>query len=255
MTRRIFLDIETLPPDENVRGVVAQQVHLDQAKKKKPVTDDVIKQLADKQFRDLSLHAEQGRLLTIGLIVEQDGRIIHHGLLGCNRKTGEFHLNEAQTLKAFWRLLKDFNPNRDLFIGHNIFDFDLLFLFKRSVVHRIKPSIDISFRRYQRQPIFDTMWEWSHWQHRISLEDLAVTLKIESSKQSDMNGSKIYDAFIEGRYSDIALYCMRDVECMREVYYRLNFIDPSPMISYTTKASLSSDVSEAKTQLMTRIYV
>lgn len=235
MARKIFLDIETLPPNEDVHEDIFRQIQQAQIEKKKPVSNDEITQLADEQFRDLALHAERGRLLTIGILFEENGRIVHHGLLGRDPKTGNFHLNEKQTLKAFWHLVKSFNPNCDLFIGHNILDFDLPFLFKRSVIHCVKPSINISFRRYQKQPIFDTMWEWSCWRHRISLDELATSLNIESPKQGDINGSKIYDYFLGGRHSDIALYCMKDVESTREVYYRLNFTDPPFLVSYAKK--------------------
>ncbi|HKG96348.1 MAG TPA: hypothetical protein VKA97_00940 [Pyrinomonadaceae bacterium] len=34
-----------------------------------------------------------------------------------------FHLDEARTLRAFWKLLKGFNVRHDQIIGHNLFDF------------------------------------------------------------------------------------------------------------------------------------
>jgi len=235
--KRIFLDIETLPPAEEARAGMAQDVRLAQIAKKKPAIDHEVDELVNDQFRQLALHAERGRILTIGVLIEENDRVIHHGLLGRDRVTGKFHMDEAQTLKSFWHVVDDFNPHRDLFIGHNILDFDLPFIIKRSIIHSVKPSIAVPFCRYQRQPIFDTMWEWSCWRHRISLDDLAVALQIESSKQKDIDGSKIYDAFLAGRHSDIALYCMRDVECTRQVYYRLDFHEAPPLISYAVRTA------------------
>jgi 3'-5' exonuclease len=248
MTRRIFLDIETLPPSEEERDFISRDFQFTESSKKKTAITGDIDAEVEQQFREMALHAEKGRLLTIGLIIEEDGRLIHQGLLGRDRETtGHFHLDEARTLKTFWQLVQNFNPQHDQIIGHNIFDFDLLFLFKRSVIQCVKPSIQIPFRRYQRQPIFDTMWEWSHWHHRISLHNLANALRIKSSKEEAIGGGNLYDYFLEGRHVEIASYCMRDVECTREVYYRLNFSEPPSLVSYAEKMSLISDVALSKT--------
>jgi hypothetical protein len=238
MRRKIFLDIETLPPDEEMRPVVEQDVRFANTADE-PKADAEMSDTVERQFRELSLRAERGRLLTIGVLVEEDGHVTHHGLLGRDRVMGQFHLDEARTLGNFWRLIKDFNPCRDLFIGHNVLDFDLPFLIKRSVIHRVKPSVNICFRRFQQQPVFDTMWEWSCWRHRIGLHDLAVALGITSSKQGEIDGSGIYDAFRDGRHSDIALYCMQDVECTRDIYYRLKFLEPPHLERYGTKMAMS----------------
>lgn len=244
MRRKIFLDIETLPPVEDTRPVVEQEISLAQAVKP-PTEEDEMDNTVEQQFRQLSLHAERGRLLTVGVLVEEDGCVTRHGLLGRDRVTGRFHLDEARTLRSFWRLVKDFNMCRDLFIGHNVLDFDLPFLIKRSVIHRVKPSVNICFRRFQRQPVFDTMWEWSCWRHRIGLHDLALALGVASSKQDEMDGGRIYDAFYDGRHSDIALYCMRDVECARDIYYRLNFLEPPRLERYGAKIAIAIPQTDA----------
>lgn len=100
------------------------------------------------------------------MIIEHDSVTVHRGLLGRERQTMMFHLDEARTLRAFWKLLRGFNPKRDLVVGHNLFDFDLPFLYKRSIVQRVRPSVELSFARYRSQPIFDTMHEWNKWSPR-----------------------------------------------------------------------------------------
>jgi predicted PolB exonuclease-like 3'-5' exonuclease len=52
---------------------------------------------------------------------------------------------------------------------------------------------------------------------------LARVLGLESSKQGGMDGSKVYDKFCAGCHDEIAEYCMRDVELVRQVYYRMMF--------------------------------
>ena len=99
------------------------------------------------------------------------------------------------------------------------------FLYQRSVIHRIKPSREISFARYHSEPVFDTMQEWSKWgREHISLDLLARALQIPSPKDS-LDGSKVYPYFRAGRLPEICDYCSRDVETVRQVYRRLTFAD------------------------------
>jgi 3'-5' exonuclease len=219
--RKIFLDIETLPPDRETFEAVVNLETCD-----------------DKDFRKMALKAEKGRILTIGVIIEEDNQVTHQGLFGRDRETGLFHLDEVKTLRGFWNFIGDVKESRDLFIGHNILDFDLPFLIKRSIINRVKPP-RISFRRYRNSPIYDTMWEWSLWAHRISLNDVADAIGVRSSKDGDIDGSRIYDYFSAGRHEEIALYCMRDVECTREIYYCINFQTAPYLTPYSHKSPSS----------------
>jgi hypothetical protein len=210
MGRRIFVDIETLPPDKDDCARAASE----------EVTG-----CSDEEYRRLALDGDFGRVLTVGVIVEQDGRIIHRGLLGRERETMMFHLDEARTLRGFWKLLKGFNVRRDQIIGHNLFDFDLPFLYKRSVIQRVRPAVELPFTRYRSQPIFDTMYQWNKWSPRkfVSLDRLAKVLGLESSKRQGIDGGRVYDKFCDGCHQEIADYCMRDVELVRAIYYRMSF--------------------------------
>jgi len=186
---------------------------------------------SDEEFRRLALDGDYGRVLTIGVIIEHDDRVLHRGLLGRERQTMMFHLDESRTLRGFWKLLKGFNSRRDLIIGHNVFDFDLPFLYKRSIIQCVRPSVELSFARYRSQPIFDTMHQWNKWSPRkyVSLDRLAHILGMESSKGQGIDGSRIYDKFCAGCHGEIADYCMRDVELVRAIYYRMvTPDDPQP---------------------------
>lgn len=205
--RRIFLDIETLPPEDCG--------HPD-CNGRDPCPDE--------DYRKLALRAEQGRVLCIGLVVEQDGRILHQGVLGRDRANLRLHCDEPRTMTAFWRQFVGFDPRRDLVIGHNIYEFDLLFLYKRSIVHQVKPPVTLSFARYRSQPIYDTMREWQRWAWGgVSLHDLACALGLPSSKRDGIDGSKVYEFFMRNRHVEIADYCLRDVLLTREIFYRMRF--------------------------------
>jgi hypothetical protein len=200
------VDIETLPPERETSG------------------HEEISQCSEEEFRRLALDGDYGRVLTVGVIVERDQKVIHQGLLGRERQTLTFHLDEVRTLRAFWKLMREFNPRCDFIIGHNVF-FDLLFLYKRSIIQRVRPSVELSFARYRSQPIYDTMQMWNRWDYRkyITLDKLAKILGLESSKQQGIDGSKVYDHFCAGCHTEIADYCMRDVRLVRQIYHRMIF--------------------------------
>lgn len=239
MFRRIFLDVESVPPPEEWRSQIKSAVVRKLCRRSgiSPADGNEGEQgdtniCTDEQFRLLALHAEYGRVLTIGVIVEQDWQVVHCGLLGRERPSGRLHLDEHRTLRAFWKLLQDFNVGRDLIIGHNVLDFDLPFLYKRSRINRIHPSVLLNFARYRSAPIYDTMREWAHWNPQamhISLVELADVLKVGLAKTEGMDGSHVYDEFLAGNHAQVAEYCLQDVRMARAIYYRMVFPEgPEP---------------------------
>ncbi len=66
-------------------------------------------------------------------------------------------------------------------------------------------------------------WRWQR--RSISLDELARVLGLETSKQEGMDGSRVYEKFCAGCHDEIARYCMRDVELVRQIYYRLVFAE------------------------------
>jgi predicted PolB exonuclease-like 3'-5' exonuclease len=190
-----FLDIETVPTERALRegGLLDEQIKLDES--------DLVKKL--------SLSAATAKILCLAYAIEppQDAPV--------NILQGD----ESAILRNFWQIAADC----DLFVGHNVMDFDLRFIYQRSIIHQIKPSRDFSFARFRNSPIYDTMQEWSLWgRERISLDSLAKALGVPSPKEG-LDGSKVYPYYREGRLAEICAYCKRDVESVREVYRWLTF--------------------------------
>jgi len=202
MTKKLFLDIETLPADES-KHTVLKTIYEDKKAKGKKV---------DESFESFviqsSLDGSFGRIFCIGVAVDNES-------VSC--LTG----SEAEIIKNFWEMAKDVN----IFIGHNIFDFDLRFIYQRSIILGVEPTQNLSFQRYRNNPIFDTMYEWSKWNlsDKISLDKLARALGLKSSKEDGMKGSLVYDYFKTGKYQEIYNYCKADVEVTRTIYKKMNF--------------------------------
>jgi predicted PolB exonuclease-like 3'-5' exonuclease len=193
--KTIFLDIETVPTDRSLEenGLLEPQIQLDEA--------ELIKKL--------SLSAVTAKIICIGYAIEPP--------VGCEVQAlrGE----ETEIINAFWKLAADCN----LFVGHNILDFDLRFIYQRSIIHQIKPSRDLPFARFRNAPIYDTMQEWSKWgREHASLDTLSKALSIPSPKET-LDGSKVYPHYRAGKIAEIVEYCKRDVDSTRQLYRRLTF--------------------------------
>src|SRR5215510_1059655 len=66
--------------------------------------------------------------------------------------------DERELLRQFWVRLAQNRPS--LFITHNGLGFDFPFIKKRSIVHQVKPSLDINLARFRTDPVYDTMAIW-----------------------------------------------------------------------------------------------
>jgi len=163
----------------------------------------------DEFYRNTSFSGEFGRIFCIGYAIDDQPAECLSG-------------DEKEILEKFWRIARD----AELFIGHNILEFDLRFIYKRSIIHKVRPTQDLSFARYRNSPIFDTMKEWEKWGSiGAGLHKLATALGIKSSKNGELDGSRVYNFFLAGKTKEIIEYCKRDVEVTREIYKRINFIN------------------------------
>ena len=190
-----YFDIETVPTDQALKenGLLEAQIKLDEA--------ELIKKL--------SLSAATAKIICLCYAIEPT----------LTNSIEVLHGEEADIIKNFWKLIPDCN----LFVGHNILDFDLRFIYQRSVIHQIKPSRDIPFTRFRNAPIYDTMQEWSKWgREHVSLDSLSKALGIPSPKEN-LDGSKVYPYYRAGKLHEIIEYCKRDVDSVRQVYHRLTF--------------------------------
>ena len=119
------------------------------------------------------------------------------------------------------------SQQRPKFIGHNIANFDLRFMYQRSIITGIKPPPIMPFNvKPWDESIFDTMLAWAGHGNRVSLDKLCKIFDIPmkgSEIGEEMDGSKVWDFYKDGRIKDIARYCEGDVERTRHVYKRMTF--------------------------------
>lgn len=199
---KLFLDIETLPAPREMREIL-KEIH-----KRKVERGSKTVGSFEAFVESTGLDGSFGRIACISFAFNDE-------------KIQTFSGDEVQILENFWGVAKKAN----LFVGFNLLDFDLKFIYQRSVILRVKPSIELNFARYRSSPIFDIMWEWNKWglYGKVSLDTLAKVLGVPSSKGGAVEGKNVARAYEEGRIKEICEYCERDVEVTRKIYKRMMF--------------------------------
>ena len=176
-----------------------------------------------------SLSATSGRILSIAVHV---GSIPGLDLAGLQQPQTEHvfgidedgnEQSEKKALGDFLKFMQPFDPEVDELVGHNIVGFDLPFIFQRCLVHCISARPFVNLGEYNVRGVFDTMRQW--WlgdrRSRVSLDDIAWALGIESSKTADVEGSKVFDLYQAGKLSEIREYNLNDVRLTRKIYERM----------------------------------
>ena len=170
----------------------------------------------DELYERSSFDATYSRIVCIGMLIfspsmEPKGAVSWYGS------------NEQDLLRQFWGRIAEIRPT--LFITHNGLGFDLPFIKKRSIIHRVKPSLEISLAKFRTEPVYDTMAVWSNWDMRgwIKLDILARALNVETKSGS---GKQVAEMWAAGHRQEIAEYCLQDTYVTYACYNRKTFREP-----------------------------
>lgn len=230
----IYFDIETIPAQdaqtiELIKADIAKQKLLVKAPsnyKDQEKIDAYIKAEQDKldadfdaTYRKTSFDGGLGQICCIGYAIDDNAPLAICGG------------SESDILNLFYQaLINEYKPSsqqRPKFIGHNIVNFDLRFMFQRSVMNNVKPPMMIPFNaKPWDESIFDTMTAWAGHGNRVSLDKLCKIFNIPlkgSEIGEEIDGSMVWDFYQSGRIQDIAKYCAGDVERTRQAYKRMTF--------------------------------
>lgn len=225
--RTIFLDIETAPSQRaDIRDELASTIKppgtLKKAESIAAWERDEKPAAIEDAYLKTGLDGTWGRIVCIGWAFD-DGETDSV----CIEDLSE--AEEKRTLEEFFTIVHQAHSGssgqRPVIVGHNHAQFDLPFLWKRSVVNNVKPPF-----WWPKSPkpwsdaIFDTMTQWAGDRDRISLDRLCRVLGI-AGKGDGPTGADVWPMVQAGRFDDIAEYCREDVERTRAIYKRLTFAE------------------------------
>lgn len=176
------------------------------------------------EWRKTSFDGSRGQIAVIGWkINDGEAHAIYRNSPESNdeiRLLNDFYVTLAEQLKDSTTSKRKAAIDVK-FIGHYIEGFDLPFLFKRSVICKVKPCIELKLSRYSEN-MYDTNAQWAGFNGRIKLDALCKALGVESPKK-EIDGSKVWDYILAGKIADVAEYCKDDVRQTYEVYKRMTF--------------------------------
>lgn len=141
------------------------------------------------------------------------------------RTVHTFKGSEKNIIKQFVKLVKS---RRFILVGHNL-KFDLPFIRKRALHHNITPyldytqGLDVGVKPWDfNEVVIDTMelMKGVGWANE-SLEEACFLLGIPSSKDGEISGSEVSEAFHNGNIDSIVEYCEKDVIATSELFLKL----------------------------------
>jgi DNA polymerase elongation subunit (family B) len=156
----------------------------------------------DEMYERSSFDGTYSRIVCIGMLIfsesmEPQGAVSWYGA------------NEADLLRQYWARIKELRPS--LFITHNGLGFDLPFIKKRSIIQRVKPSMEISLAKFRSEPVYDTMAIWSNW------------VQVETKSGS---GKQVAEMWAAKQGKAIAEYCLQDTYVTYACYRRMTYQEP-----------------------------
>ena len=158
----------------------------------------------DKDYDKSSFDGTYSRIVCIGLIAFSDSM-------------------EPQGATAWYGGQEKARPG--LYITHNGLGFDLPFIKKRSIIHQVRPPVEISLAKFRTEPVYDTLAIWSNWDSRgwVKLDVLARALGVETKSGS---GKQVAEMWQAGRGKEIADYCLQDCYVTYACYSKMTFREP-----------------------------
>lgn len=219
----LYHDIETVPSQKQNAFDECKKLLKAPGNYSKPeAIEKWIEENAENEYRKQSFDGLYGEIISIAWAFnDQDAQCLI-------RKQGD---SEKELLINFFEAISlplDERGNRSSiskWVGHFTSNFDLRFIWQRCVINGVRPTVNIP---YDAKPwddkIFDTKVAWSgisQYSGKSSLDALCKGFGLEG--KGDIDGSKVFDYWLDGRYEEIAEYNKQDVIKCRQLYKRMTF--------------------------------
>jgi DNA polymerase elongation subunit (family B) len=178
-------------------------------------------------IQKLNLHPMTARVIAIGMLNPDthSGKVFYEGETGTRYQSDDGKIEfqsgtENEILAWFWEHIQHYNQ----FITFNGRTFDCPFLMLRSAVLGIKPSRNLIPYRYESSTHCDLLEQLSYYGavRKFNLDFYCKAFGMESPKSGGITGLDLGNLFRDGRFRDIAGYCLGDVVAIAELYHRWN---------------------------------
>ena len=215
----LFLDIETVPQEENWNSLSKTTQELFEQKTQYQRKEEFT---AEEFYERAGIWAEFGKIICISVgyfvDVENDKQL---------RITSFFCDDEHKLLTDFKVLLdKHFAKKTNILCAHNGKEFDFPFIARRMIVHQIElpKKLNLFGKKPWEVPHLDTLelWKFGDYKHYTSLKLLTNILGIPSPKD-DIDGSEVAKVYYKEKdIQRIVTYCEKDTIAVAQILLRFN---------------------------------
>ena len=215
----LFLDIETVPQEENWNQLSDETQELFSKKTQYQRKEEFT---AEDFYNRAGIWAEFGKIIciSVGYFVDVDEK-------KQLRITSFFGNDEHKILTDFKILLdKHFKKKSNVLCAHNGKEFDFPFIARRMIVHQIElpKKLNLFGKKPWEVPHLDTLelWKFGDYKHYTSLKLLTSILGIPSPKD-DIDGSEVATVYYEEKnLQRIVNYCEKDTIAVAQILLRFN---------------------------------
>ncbi|WP_299012662.1 3'-5' exonuclease [uncultured Polaribacter sp.] len=215
LTNILFLDIETVPQEENWNDVSETLQELFTKKTAYQRKEEIT---AEDFYGRAGIWAEFGKIvcISVGYFVENQFRV-----------TSFYGDDEMQILIDFKKILeKHFSKPSQMLCAHNGKEFDFPFIARRMIIHGI--ALPNKLNLFGKKPWevahLDTLelWKFGDYKHYTSLKLLTEILGIPSPKD-DIDGSEVAKVYYkEKNIERIVKYCEKDTIAVAQILLKFN---------------------------------
>lgn len=214
MPKKVIIDIETIGKDFESFDEMSKEYLLKFAE-----TEEKIQEAKD----SLGFSPITGEIVAIGVLnPDTDNGAVYFQAPSTSpqpfKENGiQFIANtEDGILRRFWEAVKHY----DQIITFNGRGFDAPFIILRSAIHKIKPTKELMPNRYSSSHIdlLDQLTFFGAARKRFSLHMCCKAFGIKSPKEEGITGLEVKDLFKEGKYVEIAKYCLGDLYATKELF-------------------------------------
>ena len=215
----LFLDIETVPEEENWKLLSKKTQELFEQKTKYQRKDEFT---AEEFYNRAGIWAEFGKIIciSVGYFVEVEKKR--------QLRLRSFFGDDEYKLLTEFKVLLDthFAKKSNLLCAHNGKEFDFPFLSRRMIIHQIElpKKLNLFGKKPWEVHHLDTleMWKFGDYKHYTSLKLLTSILGIPSPK-GDIDGSEVASVYYkEKNIQRIVSYCEKDTIAVAQLLLRFN---------------------------------
>ncbi len=179
------------------------------------------------EIQKFPLSALTGRIIAIAMINPETmaGKVFFESTkaeqyFSDDKKIEYVSGDETEILRNFWRAIQHYEQ----FITFNGRGFDCPFLMLRSAIHEIHPTRNLVPYRYDPKIHCDLLDQLTFYGaiKKYNLDFYCKSFGIKSPKSEGVTGLDLSHLYKEGKFREIARYCLGDVIATAELFKRWN---------------------------------